>query len=279
MNSFTVGVCQMDSRDDKEANVERALELIDAAAAAGADLVTLPEVFTCIGPRETMRENAEPVPGPTTEKLAARAQAHGIYVHGGSLFEVAEADGKVHNTSVLVDDSGTILDSYRKLHLFDVEIGDEVENRESELVEAGEEVVTVETDLATVGLTVCYDLRFPELFAALSGAGASVIFVPAAFTLHTGKDHWEPLLRARAIENQAYVVAAGQIGDKPDSPTTYGKSMVVDPWGNVVARASDREGTFTAELDPALVDEVRRELPSLEHKRPDVYGAPGSRSA
>lgn len=271
MKPFTVGVCQMDSKDNKEKNVERALELIDEAAEAGADLVSLPEVFTCIGPRETMREHAEPIPGPTTEKLAARAKEHGIHVHGGSFFEVAETDGKVHNTSVLIDDSGTILDSYRKLHLFDVEIDDEVENRESELVEAGDEIVTVETDLATMGLSVCYDLRFPELFAALSNAGAEVIFVPAAFTLHTGKDHWEPLLRARAIENQAYVVAAGQIGPKPDSPTTYGKSLVADPWGNVVARASDREGVFTADLDPELVETIRWELPSLEHKRHDVY--------
>lgn len=275
MKPFTVGVCQMDSKDDGDANVERALELVDDAADAGADLVTLPEVFTCIGPEETMRANAEPIPGPTTETLAAKAEERGIHVHGGSLFEVAESDGTVHNTSVLIDDSGTILDSYRKLHLFDVEIGDEVENTESELVEAGDEVVAVETDLGTMGLTVCYDLRFPELYAALSNAGATVIFVPAAFTLHTGKDHWEPLLRARAIENQAYVVAAGQIGAKPDSPTTYGRSMVVDPWGNVIARASDREGVFTAEIDPELVETVRRELPSLEHKRHDVYGNAG----
>jgi len=274
MKPFTVAVCQMDSKDDKAENVERALSFVDEAAASGADLVTFPEMFTFIGANEAAEANAEPIPGPVTDRLADRADDHGIHVHAGSMYEDAETDGKVHNTTVVIDDGGEIQATYRKIHLFDVTIGDEVVTEESATVEAGESVVTVDTDLATLGLTICYDLRFPELYASLSRRGAEVIFVPAAFTLFTGKDHWEPLLRARAIENQAYVVAAGQIGDKPDSVPKYGKSMVIDPWGSVIARASDQPGMTTADLDPEYFAEIRRELPSLKHKRHDLYDLP-----
>lgn len=271
MGEFTVAVCQMDSKDEKEANVARALEFLDDAAEEGADLVSFPEMFTFMGSDEGVREAAEPIPGPTTEKVAEKAQTHGFHVHAGSMYEDADQDGKVYNTTVVFDDTGDIVTTYSKIHLFDVTIGDEVITEESAKVEPGDEAVTAETDLGTLGLSICYDLRFPELYSTLSEQGAEVIFVPAAFTLFTGKDHWEPLLRARAIENQAYVIAAGQIGDKPDGVPTYGKSMVIDPWGNVVARASDRVGMVTAEIDLDYVQQVRRELPSLEHKRFDLY--------
>lgn len=271
MTGFTVSVCQMDSKDDKATNVDRALTFVDEAADAGADLVTFPEMFTFMGADEAKTEAAEPIPGPLTDRLAARADARDIHIHAGSMYETAADPEKVHNTTVVFDDDGELLDVYRKVHLFDVTIGDEVVTQESAMVSPGTEAVTVETDLATLGLTICYDLRFPELYSTLSRRGAEVIFVPAAFTMFTGKDHWESLLRARAIENQAYVVAAGQIGDKPDGIPTYGRSMVVDPWGNVIARASDRVGMITARIDLDYVDEVRREVPSLEHKNRDVY--------
>lgn len=271
MREFTVAVCQMDSKDDKEANVDQALEFLDEAAEAGADLVSFPEMFTFMGSDEGSLESAEPVPGPTTEKIAEKAETYGFHVHAGSMYEEADQEGKVYNTTVVFDDEGEIVTTYSKIHLFDVTIGDEVVTEESAKVEPGDGAVTAETDLGTLGLSICYDLRFPELYSTLSDQGADVIFVPAAFTLFTGKDHWEPLLRARAIENQAYVVAAGQIGDKPEGVPTYGKSMVIDPWGNVVGRASDRVGMFTSEIDLGYVEEVRRELPSLKHKRFDLY--------
>lgn len=271
MSRFTVAVCQMDSKNDKQANVDSALTFVDEAAAAGADLVTFPEMFTFMGSDEAALEAAEPVPGPVTDMLAARAEEHGLYVHAGSMYAEADEPGKVHNTTVVIDESGAIVDTYEKIHLFDVTIGDEVVTKESAKVAPGSKPVTVETDLATFGLSICYDLRFPELYATLSRQGAEVVFVPAAFTLFTGKDHWEPLLRARAIENQAYVIAAGQTGNKPDGVPTYGKSMVIDPWGNVIARASDRVEMFTANIDLDYEATVRRELPSLSHTRTDLY--------
>ena len=276
MRTFTVAACQLDSRNDKAANVETALSAIDHAADAGADLVSLPELFTFLGPTDEILENAESIPGPTVDRLAELARERGVWIHAGSIYERATdgpaGDGdRAYNTTVLLDDAGEIVATYRKLHLFDVEIGDEVSVLESERVAPGEDVVAVETPFGTLGLAVCYDLRFPDLFAALSRRGADVLFLPAAFTLQTGKDHWEPLLRARAIENQAYVVAAGQVGRKPNGVTTYGNSMIVDPWGTVVSRIGERTGVVTAEIDLDYLDRVRRELPSLSHRRFDVY--------
>ncbi len=276
MDSFTVAACQLDSRADREKNVEEALSAIDRAVAAGADLVSLPELFTFLGPKDEILENAESIPGPTVDRLAERAREHGVWIHAGSMYERA-TDGpagdaeRAYNTTVLLDDAGEIVATYRKLHLFDVEIGERVSVLESERVAPGDDVTVVETPFGTLGLAVCYDLRFPELFTALSRRGADVLFLPAAFTLQTGKDHWEPLLRARAIENQAYVVAAGQVGRKPNGVTTYGNSMIVDPWGTVVSRIGERSGVITAEIDLEYLERVRRELPSLSHRRSDVY--------
>lgn len=266
-----VAVCQMDSKDDKPANVDAALSLLDEAAAAGADFAALPEMFTFMGAKEEYTDAAEAIPGPVTDRLASKADEHDMWVHGGSMFEVADEDGKVHNTTVVFDPDGEQRATYRKVHLFDVEIGDEVVTQESARVEPGDELVTFDAGFATVGLAICYDLRFPELFSTLAARGADVIVLPAAFTKHTGKDHWESLLRARAIETQSYVVAPGQIGDKPDSVPSYGRSLVADPWGNVVAKASDTVGVTTTDLDLDYLAQVQRELPSLQHKRPKIY--------
>lgn len=272
MTTTRVAACQMDSQDDKSANIETAIELLDEAGAAGADFVALPEMFTFMGAKKEYRANAETIPGDVTERLGEKAREYSMYVHGGSMFEVAEEDEKVHNTSVVVDRDGELQAIYRKVHLFDVEIGNEVVTQESAHVNPGDSLTVVETDFGLVGLSICYDLRFPELFSTLSQRGAEVIVLPAAFTLHTGKDHWETLLRARAIENQAYIIAPGQIGDKPSSIATYGRSLVVDPWGNVVAKASDTKRVVTADLDFDYLTSIRRELPSLEHKQFDIYG-------
>lgn len=212
MDKTRVAVCQMDSENDKQANVETALALLDEAAEAGAEMAALPEMFTFMGDKEQYRNAAEPVPGPVTEQLSQKAKEHSMWVHGGSFFEIAEADEKVHNTTVVFDSDGKQQAHYRKIHLFDVEIGDEVVTQESARVVPGDKVVTFDTGFATVGVAICYDLRFPELFSSLATQGADIIFLPAAFTKHTGKDHWESLLRARAIETQSYVVAPGQIG-------------------------------------------------------------------
>lgn len=271
MSDLRVAACQIDSGTDKDQNVEKALRFIDKAAERDVDLVAFPEMLTFIGDETEYQKNAEPIPGPTTNKLAKRASEKEIYVHAGSIFETAENTERVYNTTVLFNDEGEIVETYRKVHLFDIEIDGEVEYMESENVAPGEQAVTAETKLGTFGMSICYDLRFPEYYKTLTNNGARVIFVPAAFTLQTGKDHWEPLLRARAIENQAYIIAPGQIGDKEDSIHTYGKSLIVDPWGNVIRQASDQEELITADLDFEYLDETRTNLPCLEHTRPDIY--------
>lgn len=273
MATYRLAACQMDSKDNKQANIETALDLLDNAAADGADIAALPEMFTFMGEKEEYRENAEEIPGPVTDKLAAKAEEHEMWVHGGSMHEVADEDGKVHNTTVVFNPDGDLVSSYRKIHMFDVEIGDEVVTQESARVKPGEEIVTFDTDFTTAGLAICYDLRFPDLFSQLAEQGADLMFLPAAFTKHTGKDHWEPLLRARAIETQSYVVAPGQIGDKPNGVPSYGRSLIIDPWGNVIARASDKEEVVTADFDSEYLDQIQTELPSLDHKRFDVYNS------
>ncbi|MFC6732340.1 carbon-nitrogen hydrolase family protein [Haladaptatus sp. DYSN1] len=270
MSQFTVAACQLDSRDDKEDNVRRALSFVDEAASKDADIVAFPEMFPYIGPKDAFSDVAEEIPGSLTERLAARAEDYGMYIHAGSMFEPAD-DGRVYNTTALINPDGDIAATYRKVHLFDIDVPGGVTYQESERVAAGNEAVVAETALANFGLSICYDLRFPELFTTLARNGAEVIFLPAAFTLFTGKDHWEPLLRARAIESQCYVVAPAQIGEKPKSAQTYGKTMVIDPWGNVIRQASDREELITAPIDLDYVADVRRDLPSLQHKRDDVY--------
>ncbi|SEL36445.1 carbon-nitrogen hydrolase family protein [Haloferax larsenii] len=271
MSQFVVAACQMDSKDDKQDNLDRALSFVDEAARAGADLVTFPEMVTYMGDRDRYPDVAESAAGPTVQQFAEKAREHGLYVHTGSFFEQIPDSERVYNTSAVIDPDGAVLDTYRKVHLFDIELEGSVEQQESAYVAPGDDIVTVETDLATLGLSICYDLRFPRLYQTMAQQGANVFLVPAAFTMYTGKDHWETLLRARAIENQAWVVAPAQIGNKPASEPTYGRTLVVDPWGNVVAKASDREMLLTATIDREYLEDVRRDMQTLQHARPDVY--------
>lgn len=266
-----VAAVQMNSQDDKAANVARAEYWIDQAAARGADLVALPETFDFCGAPERRAEHAEPIPGPTTERLAAKAREHDLYLLGGSLLEAGGTAGRVFNTSVLINPEGTIVATYRKLHLFDIDVPGRVRYCESRTFQAGEEVVTADTEFGRVGLTICYDLRFPELYRRLAAWRARLIFVPAAFMLHTGKDHWSVLLRARAIENQVYMVAPAQFGSAPPNALYYGHSMIVDPWGTVLAQASDWEGIIVADLDFAFQEQIREVLPCLRHRREDLF--------
>jgi predicted amidohydrolase len=261
----------MSAGADKDANIRTAGELIGRAASAGASLVSLPETWTYMGDSAFTRESGEPIPGPTTERLAEIARRHRTWLHAGSIFEIAPGEPRVYNTTVVLDPDGNIAGKYRKIHLFDVEIGDDVRSQESATVAPGDEIVVVDVAGVRLGLTICYDLRFPELYRLLALDGAEVIAVSAAFHAHTGKDHWEPLLRARAIENQVFVLAANACGSHPGGWKSHGRSMVVDPWGVVLATAGDGPGFCVAECDLAALERIRRELPSLANRRPGSY--------
>jgi predicted amidohydrolase len=264
---------QLNSTEDKERNLETAERLVRDAAHDGAELIALPEKWNLLGPGEALRAAAEDLDGPTLSAVRSWARELGVHVVAGSISERVADREKLSNTSVLVGPDGELEAAYRKIHMFDVDVGG-VAYRESEHEEPGTEIVIAHAADVPVGLTVCYDLRFPELYRILAVRGARVITVPAAFTLHTGKDHWEPLLRARAIENQAFVLAPNQIGEAPPHYNSYGRSMIVDPWGVSLATAPDEECFVAADLDFALQDRIRASLPSLANRRPESYRWP-----
>jgi deaminated glutathione amidase len=271
---LNVAIIQMNTQDDKHANIAAALDLIDRAAATGARLIALPEVWPYLGPDDVSRDQAETIPGPITELLAQRARRHGIYIHGGSIYETRPGDPGMYNTTVVIDPTGEIIARYSKIHMYDVVLDGVAKYQESATVTPGNEIAITEIDGVQVGLTICYDLRFPELFRILALKGAQAIMLPAAFTLMTGKDHWEPLIRARAIENELYMIAPAQWGTHPPGNWCYGRSMVVDPWGTVVTTASDGVGVAYATVDPSRVETVRRQIPSLANRRPEAYTWP-----
>jgi predicted amidohydrolase len=259
----------MHSDEDVEANVKQAEALLVEAADGAADLAVLPEMFAFMGPARLRAQIAEPVPGPITDRLAVLARDRSMWVLGGSVLEAD--DGRVFNTSVLFDRTGELVARYRKIHLFDAEPPGQPPIRESETFSAGEELVTHETEFGRIGLTICYDLRFPELYRGLMALGAEVLTVPAQFQWATGVDHWEVLRRARAIENQCFVVAAGQwgpYGRPEDNRRSYGNSMIVDPWGRVLEQApDDGTGVWFADLDFTSLREIREKLPALRNRR------------
>lgn len=267
MGVFQAAALQLAASSDKAANLAAAGRLVAAAAADGAALVVLPEVFSWRGPRGDEVSMAEPVPGPTTEYCGDLARQFRLYLVAGSILERSPVPGKVFNTSCVFSPEGRLIGQYRKIHLFDVDLPERVSVRESDTRTPGDEVVVVDTDLGTIGLSICYDLRFPELYRRLVQRGATIITVPAAFTAPTGKAHWEPLLRARAIENQAYVLAPNQYGRTPHGFSDYGHTMVIGPWGEVLGSAADGEAVVCASLDPDRVQTVRREMPCMTHAR------------
>jgi deaminated glutathione amidase len=262
-------VVQLNSTAEKARNLETAEGLVRAAAADGAGLVALPEKWNLLAPGDELVAGAEPLDGPTLSAARAWARELGIHLLAGSVPEQGP-EGKAFNTSVLIDPEGGDLAVYRKIHMFDVEVGG-VTYRESAHEEPGAEIVTASLAETTVGLSVCYDLRFPEIYRILAVRGARVLTVPSAFTLATGRDHWEALLRARAIENQAFVLAPNQIGEAPPHFSSNGRSMIVDSWGVVLATAPDEECFAAAELDFAAQDRVRESLPALANRRPQAY--------
>jgi deaminated glutathione amidase len=262
-----IAAAQMVSTADKGFNLEVATRLVKQAASMGARLVGLPENFSWMGSEADRPNAAEPLEGPTLSRMAELAREHHITILAGSILETGAPGGRLYNTSTLFGPDGARLAVYRKMHLFDVDVGDGATYHESAVVAPGTEAVAATTEVGKLGLSVCYDLRFPELYRRLVGSGATMLAVPAAFTLMTGKDHWEVLLRARAIENQCYVIAPAQGGRHSDRRITYGHAMVVDPWGLVTARASEGEGLAVAPVDPDLQARIRRNLPCLQHRR------------
>ncbi len=265
---------QLNSSADAAANLAVADRLTRAAAADGASLIVLPEKWTAMGSDEQQHAAAEPLDGPAIAWARASARELGVDLIAGSILERVDGQEKLSNTSVHVGADGEIKAVYRKMHMFDVEVSGRT-YRESDLEQAGDEIVLSETVAGVeLGLSICYDVRFPELYRILAVRGARVFSLPAAFTLATTRDHWETLIRARAIENQAFVVAANQIGEHPDGSRSGGRSMIVDPWGLVLAQAPDSEGHILAELDLERQLQTRAQLPALVNRRPEVYRWP-----
>ena len=263
---------QLTASRDKAANLEKAEKLVARAVSLGAQLVVLPEKWNLVGNAETLQAGAELLEqGESVQAMAGWAKEHGVVLVGGSIAERREGREKLSNTSLVFDAKGDLIARYRKLHLFDVEVAGQA-YRESEAEEPGDEVVVTEAGGWKIGLTICYDLRFPELYRLLALAGAELVTVPANFTLRTGMAHWHVLLRARAIENAFYVAAPGQLGEPMAGRPSYGHSLVVDPWGTVLAEAPDSETVVVAELERARIGEVRSRLPVLAQRRSDVYG-------
>jgi len=264
---------QLTSTGDADRNLATADRLVRAAAGDGAQLVVLPEKWAALGHGDVTRATAQPLDGPAITWARATARELGLDLVAGSIAERVDGEEKLRNTSVHVGPDGEVRATYRKLHLFDVEV-DGVAYHESEHEQPGDEVVLSATAQGVgLGLTVCYDLRFPELFRALAVRGAHVIALPSAFTLATTRDHWEPLVRARAIEDACFLVAANQIGEHAPGLRSGGRSLIVDPWGVVLAAAPDRETHITADLDLDAQAAIRRRMPTLEHRRPDVLNA------
>jgi predicted amidohydrolase len=272
-----VAAVQLTSTADKQRNLDAAEKLIRAAAADGAQLVVLPEMFNVLGDADVLRAGAEPLDGPTTRWARDLTRTSGIWLAAGSIIERLPDQNKSANTSCLIDPEGQLRAAYRKIHLFDCDVPGATLH-ESKTIAPGEEIVLSEVESTPVGLSICYDLRFPELFRILTLRGARVIALPAAFTERTGRDHWEILLRARAIENQVFLVAANQLGKSGPGWQWYGRSMIIDPWGVVLTQAPDRETFIVADLDFAAQEAIREKLPSLANRRPAAYRWPAADS-
>jgi deaminated glutathione amidase len=267
MKSYLAAAIQMTSRPDLERNLAEAEELIDLAVRRGAELVSLPENFSFLGKEEDKLTLGNAIAEKTEKFIKTMAQKYQITLLGGG-FPVPTEDKKVYNTALLVDSNGEELAKYQKVHLFDVDVPDGNTYRESNTVKAGKEYPPVykSPTLGNLGLSVCYDVRFPELYRYLSAQGAEVLFVPAAFTAYTGKDHWQVLLQARAIENTCYVIAPAQTGEHYKMRYTHGHAMIIDPWGVILSDAGDQPGFAIAEINPQHLKQVRLQMPSLNHR-------------
>lgn len=266
MKDFRVALVQMDSQQDNEENLRKMEERTSEAAQHGAALVVFPETVEYIGP--DMAGHASLVPGNITERFSDMARKNGVWLHAGSITEKHEK--KARNLSMLFSPEGRCVASYRKLHMFDVTVEDGPSYRESDEILPGETVCLADTDLGRLGISICYDLRFPQVYRLMADHGAEMLIVSANFTDSTGEAHWEPLLRARAIENTCYVLACGQCGQKP-AFKAHGHSMVIDPWGRILAEAGDKEEIIYAEISSEVLKKTRNQIPCLQNQREDLY--------
>ncbi len=270
MKPFKVGVCQMQVVDDKDANLKRAVDLMEKAAAKDADLVILPEMFNCPYDNEKFplyaedRKNSE-----TLRTVSESARECGVYLVAGSIPE--SAGENIYNTSFIFNPQGDVMGSHRKLHLFDIDVPGGVSFQESDTLKAGEEITVVDTDLCKLGVAICYDIRFPELSRLMALMGVELLVLPGAFNMTTGPNHWDPLIRSRAVDNQCFMAAASPARDENASYVAYGHSMIVDPWGEVLAQAGSDEEIIYATLKPSRITEVRRQMPLLKNRRTDIY--------
>jgi deaminated glutathione amidase len=272
MKSITVAAVQLSSGVDSEHNVKHAIALINDAADRGASYIQLPEHFNYLGPSRGFADVAEAIPGPLTAAMAGVASARGVTLHLGSLLETSLTPGTFYNTSVVIDATGAIVATYRKIHLFDIDVPGAIVQRESDVIAPGSELVMVNVAGIRLGLSVCFDIRFPELYRELARSGADVLAVPAAFNAVTGKAHWEIIIRSRAIENHAFVVAAAQVGTTNEGIATFGHSLIVDPWGEILAEStSDGPHVITAVLDLDEVAKRRQQISVMDYRRPDLY--------
>lgn len=263
---LTLGLLQLNTQQDPATNLMQVETLLQDAVSRGAELVTLPESFVFIGPEAHRLGLAEPLDGRLVERLRGWALRHGVWLMAGGIPERGPTPERSYNTAVLIDSAGELKAIYRKIHLFDVALADGTQLRESRSTEAGREVVVAETPWCKMGLSICYDLRFPELYRQQVAQGAELLLVPSAFTLTTGRDHWHVLLRARAIENLCYVAAPAQVGAHGHGRHSYGRSLVVNPWGQVLAEAADRPEALVVRLDFEHLRSLRAQLPSLQHR-------------
>ena len=271
-----VAAVQMTSTEDKSRNLATATRLTEQAVQQGAQLVSLPELFNCLGTPDTIRDGAEPIPGPTSNRLGQLAAEHKIHLLAGSIAERVEESEKIFNTSLLFGPDGNPLAAYRKIHLFDIDLPGKITFKESGFMAFGNRLEVTASPIGRIGQATCYDLRFPELFRLLVDRGAELMIVPSAFSLPTGRDHWQVLLRARAIENQVFIIAPNQYGAHTPSLSPYGHSLIVDPWGTVLAMAADGEGVITASVDYQRQREIRKNLPALRHRRLPEHLEPSS---
>jgi len=272
MDNIKTAICQLKVFSDKDSNISKAADMIDRAAAGGARIVVLPEMFNCLYQPELFLEAAEIVEGGATlSMLSNKAKEHGLLLIGGSIPEKVPDEHKVYNTCFVFGPDGALIARHRKLHLFDVSISGKITVTESEIVKPGNELTLFDALGMKFGLAICYDIRFPELARLLALGGAQIIAVPAAFNTTTGPAHWHPTMRSRAIENQVYIAAACPARNTDSTYRTYGHSMIVDPWGKVLAEAGEDEQIIFADIDITYLEKVRRELPLFKHRRTDLY--------
>ncbi len=267
--SIKIGICQMTVSADKEESLKKAEAMIRKAASNNSRIVVLPEMFNCPYENKSFPVFAEKCPGKTTQMLANLAKELGIYMVGGSIPELD--NDKIYNTSFIFNPKGQIIGKHRKMHLFDIDIEGGIRFKESDTLGPGEEVTVVDTEYGKMGVAICYDMRFPELMRQMVLKGAKIIVVPAAFNMTTGPAHWDLTIRARALDNQVYFVAASPARDLNASYHAYGHSAVVNPWGEIMSQAEEKETIIYGEMDMEYLEKIRRELPLLQHRRVDLY--------